>query len=171
MTNDDEVAERVKTLRNHGRMKDGNVREWSFNSRLDNIQAALLDVKLKSFPEEVMRRREIAVLYDEHLREVEGLDLPPGPDADPQHLDVYQNYEVEAERRDELRQHLQASGVHTILQWGGKAIHHFLALGFNVDLPVTDRIIARSFLLPMNTSLSDDDVSYICDVINDFYRN
>jgi dTDP-4-amino-4,6-dideoxygalactose transaminase len=170
VTDDDQVADRVKALRNHGRMDDGGVSGWSFNSRLDNVQAALLDLKLRSFPEEVRRRREIAARYQECLSEIEELRLPPGPNADPLHFDVYQNYEVEAHQRDELREHLKANGVHTILQWGGKAIHHFPALGFDVDLPVTERIISRSFLLPMNTSLTDDDVNYICDLIDAFYR-
>lgn len=171
VTNDERVADRVKTLRNHGRMDDGDVSGWSFNSRLDNLQAALLDLKLKSFPEEVSRRREIAALYHERLAGIAEVRLPPGPRSDPRHFDVYQNYEVEAHRRDELREYLKVNGVHTILQWGGKAIHQFPALRFKVDLPVTERIIARSFLLPMNTSLTDDDVSYICDLIDAFYRS
>jgi len=170
VTNDDGVADRIKTLRNHGRMDDGDVSGWSFNSRLDNIQAALLDLKLKSFPEEVSRRRTLAALYHQHLKGIAGLRLPPDSRSDPRHFDVYQNYEVEADGRDDLREYLKVNGVHTILQWGGKAIHHFPALGFKVDLPVTERIIARSFLLPMNTSLSDDDIAYICYLINDFYR-
>ena len=170
VTNDDYVADRIKGLRDHGRTDTGDVSGWSFNSRLDNVQAALLDLKLKSFPEEVSRRRAIATLYHEYLKGIAGLRLPPDPRSDPRHFDVYQNYEVEADRRDDLRQYLKVNGVHTILQWGGKAIHHFPTLGFKVDLPVTERIIARSFLLPMNTSLSDDDIEYICHLINDFYR-
>lgn len=171
VTNDDDVADGIKTLRNHGRMDDGDVSGWSFNSRLDNLQAALLDLKLKSFPEEVSRRREIAGLYQVRLAAIAELRLLPGPRSDPRHFDVYQNYEVEADRRDALREYLKVNGVHTILQWGGKALHHFPALGFKVDLPVTERIIARSFLLPMNTSLTDDDVHYICDLIDAFYRS
>jgi len=171
VTDDDQIADRIKTLRNHGRMDDGDVSGWCFNSRLDNLQAALLDLKLKSFPEEVRRRREIAAVYQERLAAIGALRLPPSPRSDARHFDVYQNYEVEAHRRDELRDHLKANGVHTILQWGGKALHHFPALGFTVDLPITERIIARSLLLPMNTSLTDDDVSYICDLIDAFYRN
>lgn len=170
VTNDDETAERIGSLRNHGRMDDGNVREWSFNSRLDDLQAALLDFKLPFFDGEIDRRREIAARYQDHLGDLPGLLLPPAPDSDPRHYDAYQNYEVEVDQRDALRDHLKQNGVHTILQWGGKAIHHFPALGFQTKLPVTDRIIAKSMLLPMNTSLPDDDVDYICDVIRGFYH-
>ncbi len=169
VTDDRDVADRIKSLRNHGRMDNGDVREWSMNSRLDNVQAALLDLKLKVYPNEIRRRRHIAQMYQDRLGGIEALRLPPTPGADPRHFDVYQNYEVEALRRDELREYLKANGVDTILQWGGKAIHHFPALGFRVELPVTERVIERSFLLPMNTSLSDDDVSYICDLIDEFY--
>ncbi len=54
---------------------------------------------------------------------------PPAPDADATHFDVYQNYEIEAERRDDLREFLAAHGIGTLLPWGGKAVHQWEALG------------------------------------------
>jgi dTDP-4-amino-4,6-dideoxygalactose transaminase len=100
---------------------------------------------------------------------VPGLLLPPGPDADPDHFDIYQNYEVEAERRDALRAHLDEYGVKTLVQWGGKVIHQFRQLGLNHDLPATEAMSQRYLLLPLNSSLSDDDVHYICDAVRSFY--
>ena len=58
----------------------------------------------------------------------------------------------------------------TIIQWGGKPVHKLSGLGFeNVLLPRTEAIFERCFLLPMNTSLTDEKVDYVCDVIRKFY--
>jgi dTDP-4-amino-4,6-dideoxygalactose transaminase len=170
VTNDDSIAERVRLLRDHGRNAEGEVVAWGTNSRLDNLQAAVLNFKLKSFAQDLQRRRQLARLYDAGLREVRELVLPPGPDSDPQHHDIYQNYEIEAERRDELKQHLERQGARTIVQFGGKAVHQFAGLGFDgVKLPYTERLYQRLLLLPMNTTLSDDDVHYIVAQIKRFY--
>jgi dTDP-4-amino-4,6-dideoxygalactose transaminase len=170
ITNDDAVAERLRILRDHGRGPDGLVGQWGFNSRLDNVQAAILNIKLKRYEDYVAKRRRLAGIYEQRLRSIAALHLPPGPDADPNHFDIYQNYEIEADRRDALRQHLEEKGVRTIIQWGGHTIHQFPALGLRQSCRYTEKMTGRFLLLPMNTSLSDDDVSYICDVIEAFYR-
>lgn len=169
VTNDDKVAERVERWRDHGRDKDGVVVDWGTNCRLDNVQAAVLNFKLKSFDAAIGRRREIARIYDSRLRHIRELALPPGPDADPEHFDVYQNYEMQSKRRDELRAYLEEHGVRTLLQWGGHAVHQFKDLGFNAVLPKTTLMTSRFIMLPMNTSLADEDVNYICDVIAQFH--
>jgi dTDP-4-amino-4,6-dideoxygalactose transaminase len=103
------------------------------------------------------------------LKHLPELLLPPAPDADNDHFDIFQNYEIEAERRDQLREHLERSGVRTILQWAGKTIHQFGGLGLGRPLPYTERMTSRFMLLPMNTALSDEDVHYVCDCIEAFY--
>jgi dTDP-4-amino-4,6-dideoxygalactose transaminase len=169
VTNDDQVAEKMEMWRDHGRNKDGVVADWGTNCRLDNLQAAVLSYKLRKFDAAVARRREIAGIYDRRLRKIDGLMLPPGPDAHPDHYDVFQNYEMQAVRRDELRAYLEQYGVRTLLQWGGRAVHQFDKLGFDVKLPRTTLMTSRFIMLPMNTSLSDEDASYICDVIEQFH--
>lgn len=170
VTNDDNMAEQIHALRDHGRNRDGEIVMWGFNSRLDNLHAAVLDVKLKHYPEVVARRREIARMYEEGLGDLSQLVLPPAPDDDPNHFDIYQNYELEADRRDELRSFLSDRGVGTLIQWGGKAIHHFEKLGMNKHhLPKTDRYFSRFLMLPMNVSLHNDDVSYVIESVREFY--
>ena len=170
LTDDPEMARKMSLLRDHGRDETGLVVTWGLNSRLDNLQAAILNVKLRQLDTEIERRRQIARLYREGLDGLEDIILPPGPDNDPDHFDVYQNYEIESGRRDELRACLEKEGVRTIIQWAGKAIHQFEGLGLgNVHLPFTDRLFTRCFLLPMNTSLTDDEVGYICERIRKFY--
>jgi dTDP-4-amino-4,6-dideoxygalactose transaminase len=169
VTDDDAVARQISLLRDHGRDETGRVVAWGFNSRLDNLQAAILNFKLKSLPADLGRRRAIAARYQRGLGELRQLALPPAPDADPRHFDVYQNYEIEAERRDELKAYLEQQGVRTIIQWAGTPVHQFKELGFKTSLPKTDRFFTRCLMLPMNTTLADEDVDYIVDAIRQFY--
>lgn len=169
-TNDDKNHAMLRQLRDHGRNDDGLVVRWGMNSRLDNLQAAILLTKLKIYPQEMERRRQLARLYRDGLKDLEDMTLPPGPDNDPDHHDIYQNYEVESGQRDALRAHLTANGVRTIIQWAGTPVHQFKDLGLpKFNLPATDRLFQRCFLLPMNTSMTDSEVAYICEVIRKFY--
>jgi dTDP-4-amino-4,6-dideoxygalactose transaminase len=166
------MGEKLFLLRDHGRDEKGEVVTWGTNSRLDNIQAAILNLKMKTFAEELARRREIASMYHNALSGITDLILPPGPDDDKNYFDVYQNYELEAIQRKALRNFLYKRGIQTIIQWAGKAVHQFDSLGFkNVSLPATERFFKRCFMLPMNTALSNEDVEYICDTIQEFYHS
>ena len=170
VTNDDDMARKLALLRDHGRNEEGEVVAWGTNSRLDNMQAAVLDLKLKTFPDDIARRRTIAAMYQNRLSELNQLILPPGPSEDGVHFDVFQNYELEADNRDALKQYLAEHGVGTIIQWAGKAVHQFNGLGFDhVRLPVVEKMTSRFLMLPMHTALTDEEVNYICDRIVDFY--
>jgi len=170
VTNDDEIARKVLLLRDHGRDDTGEVVTWGFNSRLDNLQAAILDLQFRDYDVIITHRRELAAAYQEQLGDLGEVDLPPAPDADSDHFDVFQNYEIEADRRDELRRALAAQGIGTIIQWGGKAVHQFAALGLNRSLPRTDRLFERCLMLPMNMMVSLDDVGFVCSHVRRFYR-
>jgi dTDP-4-amino-4,6-dideoxygalactose transaminase len=171
VTNEPAIAERIAILRDHGRDESGRVVAWGYNSRLDNLQAAVLNFKLTSFPQHIERRRVIAGMYQRGLGALSELALPPGPDADPRHFDVYQNYEIEADRRDELKAHLETRGIRTIIQWAGTPVHQFHELGFTVHLPKTDAFFTRCLMLPMNVALTDEDVAYVIESVQDFYRS
>ncbi|OGQ23347.1 MAG: cell wall biogenesis protein [Deltaproteobacteria bacterium RIFCSPLOWO2_02_FULL_44_10] len=170
VTNDDHVAETVTLLRDHGRNKEGEIVQWGMNSRLDNLQAALLNVNLKYYKESIHRRREIAACYHEELGGLSELTLPPAPGSEKDHYDIFQNYEIEADRRDDLRSFLQSKGVGTLIQWGGKAVHQLKALQFTQKLPATDRLFERALMLPMHAVLSNEDVHYVCQQVKAFYR-
>lgn len=171
VTNDDEVAEQLSLLRDHGRNKDGKVVAWGTNSRLDNLQAAILHFKIKHYPEEIERRRMIAKRYQMGLGDLASLKLPPAPESNGEHFDIYQNYEIAADHRDELKAHLAENGVSTLVQWSGTPVHQFKELGFNEAHPVTDRFFERCLMLPMNVSLSDDEVDYIIEHVRSFYAH
>jgi dTDP-4-amino-4,6-dideoxygalactose transaminase len=171
LTNDYKIHRKMFLLRDHGRDEAGDVVMWGLNTRLDNLQAAILDFKLARYDDETGRRREIARLYQERLGGVTQLVLPPAPDSEPDHFDVFQNYEIEADRRDDLLAYLKENGIGTLIQWGGKAVHQFEKLGLNVRLPYTERMFTRCLMLPMNTSLSDEDVDYVAAIVRQFYAS
>jgi len=172
VTNDDEIAHKTLLYRDHGRDEEtGEVEQWGFNFRLDNLQAAILHLQFKDYDKTIARRRRVASIYDQALRDLPQLTLPPAPDSDPDHFDVYQNYEIEADERDGLREFLKDNGIGTLVQWGGKAVHQWKKLGFDVSLPRTEKVFERCMLLPCNLFLSDDDVRYVSDKVREFYAS
>lgn len=172
LTNDDKVADIVMKLRDHGRGEDGEIVMWGYNSRMDNMQAAILNLKLKTYREDLNKRREIAARYQNNLGDLAQLKLPPAPEENGDHWDIYQNYEIEADNRDDLKKYLEENGVRTIVQWGGKAVHQWEALGFDGStLQNTTHMFKRCLLIPMHTFLTNDDVDYVCNKIRTFYNH
>lgn len=169
-TNSPELTEKIKLLRNHGRLPDGDLSGWSFNHRMDNLHAAWLDLKLNYVPSWIERRREIASIYHQYLGDISEVVLPPAPMEEDAHFDVFQNYEMEAENRDGLRSYLTECGIETLLPWGGKAVHQFPLLNLSdIQLPRTEAILAKALMLPLHCELSDAQVRYVADCVRGFY--
>ena len=170
VTNDKRMHEKVKILRDHGRNEEGIFVEWGFNSRLDNLQAAILNFKLSYYDDEVKRRRDIALIYDKELSSVKQIILPPPP-GNSDYFDVFQNYEIEAEKRDSLKKYLLENGIGTLIQWNGQPVHSLTTLGFKgTGLPYTEEMYKKCLMIPMNTSLSDKEIHYVCKKIKSFYE-
>lgn len=169
LTNDDVMYEQMCLLREHGRNPQGEVVCWGLNSRLDNLQAAFLNYMLKEYDQVVARRRELASLYHGYLSAISQLKLPPAPTTEGNHFDIFQNYEIETESRDELKEFLKKNGIGTLIQWGGKAVHQFSGLNISAQLPYVETMFTKCLMLPMNIFLTDDDIAYIAGVIEKFY--
>src|SRR5262249_38744875 len=136
---------------------------------MDNLHAAILDLKLKKLPALITRRREIAALYHNELAGVRQVALPPPPTAGA-YYDSFQNYEIEAESRDALVNALKAKGIEPLVPWGGKAVHQFKALGLtHFHLSRTESLMARALMLPLHTELNDDQVRYVANAVKAFY--
>jgi dTDP-4-amino-4,6-dideoxygalactose transaminase len=170
LVNDKELYHKIYQIHDHGRDVDGEVKRWGRNSRLDNIQAAILSYKLKTYQNVIDRRREVASIYQSRLENLDEIQLPAGPQDDGDNFDTYQNYELQADNRNELQIYLKDNGVGTLIQWGGTAIHQFTNLGFNQNCPNTERFFERCIMLPMNVFVSNDDIHYVCDKVEEFYR-
>ena len=170
VTSNKDIYEKVYQLHDHGRDTEGHTKSWGRNSRLDNLQAAILNKKFEQYDGVIKRRRAIANIYHENLKELEQLQLPPAPSNSGEHFDIFQNYELQADNRDQLREHLSNEGIGTIIQWGGKAVHQWEGLGFNLKLPKVENFFTKCLMLPMNIFVSDEDIFYICNSIKRFYK-
>ncbi len=171
VTDDEQFAERVRMLRNHGRGTGTDINLWGLNCRMDNLHAAVLDFKLKLLPGWIKRRRSIAKMYHEGLSKISALKLPPQPVDRGDHYDVYQNYEIEAEKRNALQVYLRdKKGIEAVVQWGGKAVHQFPGLGLgHIKLPRTEQLFRDALMLPLYPELKDEQIEYVIRSIGEFY--
>jgi dTDP-4-amino-4,6-dideoxygalactose transaminase len=169
-TNDTEIATKITWLRDHGQDRStGEIRMYGFNCRLDNLQAAYLDMKLRYFADWVHRRREVAAAYEKGLADLAQVSLPHFKEDEHRFYDVYQNYVIRAERRDALVEHLRNSGVEVLISWP-KPVHHHEALGLgHVRLPETERICREVVSLPMNAEISNEQIAYVVETVRRFY--
>ncbi len=170
---DESLARRVRRLREHGSERRYEHLEVGFNSRLDALQAAVLEVKLRHVARWNEERQRRAARYDALLREsgLEGTVAPPTVQPGAQH--VFHQYVVRAPRRDELREHLRARGI-------GSEVYYpvplhlqpcFATLGYRPgDLPETERAAAEVLALPMYPELTDAQQERVVAAIASFYR-
>jgi dTDP-4-amino-4,6-dideoxygalactose transaminase len=167
-TNDDGLARKIRAFRDNGRVESVDVVEcFGWCTRLDNLHAALLNMKFNYFEQWVKRRREVAKMYDEGLSDIPELALPPKSNSD--YFDVYQNYVIRFEKRDELVAHLQKSGVEVLVSWR-VPIHKQKALGLDrFKLPMTERISAEVISLPMYPELTDEEVKFVIEAVKKFF--
>jgi len=153
ITNNPEIAEKIRLLRDHGQKTKTEILGYGWNSRLDNLQAAVLNVKIKYLPQWIERRREIARIYQKELSEIEKIKLPPGPDSDENYFDVFQNYVLRAQKRDELFNFLKENGVETLIK----------------D-PIPNHWQKEVISLPMYPELTDEQIYYTISVVKKFYQ-
>ena len=168
-TNDPEVARMVTLLRYNGEDREtGEYHYHGYTALLDNVQAAVLDVKLRHFVDWVAHRCRIAGRYRGGLAGVGDLRLPHWDD--PRFEDVYQNYVVRTSHRDALREHLRESGVETLLHWPKPVWRHeALKLG-EWHLPNTEAICTEVLSLPMSAEITVDQVDYVVDATRRFFE-
>ncbi|HKV87260.1 MAG TPA: DegT/DnrJ/EryC1/StrS family aminotransferase [Candidatus Dormibacteraeota bacterium] len=168
VTSDSALAERLRELRDHGRISKTGFSGWGWNSRLDNLQAAVLDLKLTKVPGWINQRRRLAAIYDEELAAVPQVKRPPEPDGGP-FFDIYQNYVIEAGDRDKLHDHLASRGIETLIS-PGPVPNHKQPVGLDhFKLPKTEALCARVLSLPLNNELEEDQVLEVAGAIKDFY--
>jgi dTDP-4-amino-4,6-dideoxygalactose transaminase len=166
VTNDLEVAGRVRLLREYG-WRDRYVSDVAgFNSRLDELQAAVLRVKLKYLDEENARRKEIARIYDERLAPTP-LRLPERPCGVES---VYHQYVARCDERESLREYLREHGVGTLVHYP-VPVHLQPAYRNRVTvhrgaLPVTELAARQVLSLPIHPQLSEAQVERVCETIN-----
>lgn len=168
-TDDSEIARRVRLLRYNGEdREDRHFYYHGYTALLDNVQAALLSVKFKYFPQWIERRRAIAELYRKGLERVKETKTPHFDDS--RFFDVYQNYVIRAQRRDELAEFLESNGVETLISWKTPTYREPVMQPNALSLPETETICKEVLSLPMYPELEDSEVEYIIGQVKAFYQ-
>ena len=169
-TDDPEVARFATLLRFNGEDRQtGEFHYHGYTALLDNVQAAVLDVKLRHLPDWIEHRRSIADLYRKGLEGIEGLRLPHFSPSE--YFDTYQNYVIRTDRRDELREYLKVNGVETLIHWKKPMWEHKdLALD-NPRLLETERICREVISLPMSAETTPQHVDTTIGCIHDFFAS
>ena len=164
-TNDGELADAIRSLANYGSQRKYVFKYRGRNSRLDEIQAAILDVKLRHLDEDIELRRAVARRYIEDIKNP-AVTLPKVADWS---AHVFHIFPVLCERRDELQKYLEANGVGTNIHYPIPPHKQECYREWNgLSLPVTERVHAEELSLPMGPCLTDEQVQRVIDVVNGF---
>ena len=165
VTNNEQIAERIKMLRNYGQSKKYYHDFIGYNSRLDEIQAAVLRVKLRYLDEWNDKRREHAKLYNDLLENVSGIETPTEKEF-VKH--VYHLYVIRCKNRNELQNYLSSKGVSTGIHYPipvhlQKAYKH---LEYKEgDFPITEKYAKEILSLPMFPELTDEEIEVVVGLI------
>lgn len=169
LTNDDELAAKLRQLRVHGENPKYFHKWVGFNSRLDTLQAAVLLVKLDALADWSKARRANAEFYDSELDNVDGIITPY---IDPKAVSIYNQYTLICERRDELMKYLQDKGI-------GCAVYYplplhlqecFSDLGYKEgDMPASEALAQQVLSIPIYPELTMEQKQYVTDSIKEFY--
>jgi len=162
-TNDDELAETIRTLANYGSSKKYVFKYTGRNSRLDEIQAAVLNVKLKYLDEDVTLRKDVAKLYIENIKNNK-IKLPIISDWD---ANVFHLFPILCKERDKLQQYLTENGIQTLIHYPIPPHKQECYCDWdNMSLPITERIHNEELSLPISQVMTDAEVMKVIEIIN-----
>lgn len=168
-TNDKELAEKLYLLRNHGLKSRNEVLLWGYNSRLDELQASILNFRLSKISEITEKRRRSAGLYRKKLK-----DIVYCPKDNKGCFDVYHLFVIQTAKRDELKEHLYRNGIQTGIHYP-TPIHMQPCsrhLGYKKgDFPNAEEQSRQILSLPIHNGLSDNDIEYVADKIIEFFSS
>ena len=162
-TNDADLATAVRSLANYGSSRKYVFKYKGRNSRLDEIQAAVLDTKLKYLDEDNLRRREVAKYYIENIKNPE-IILPKVKDWDSH---VFHIFSVRCKHRDELQKYLTENGVQTVIHYPIPPHKQECYKEWNnLSFPITEKIHAEELSLPIGPVISIDDIKVVTQLLN-----
>lgn len=165
VTNDEKLAKTIKSLSNYGSQQKYYNDYLGFNSRLDELQAAFLRIKLPHLAAENDKRRTIAKRY---LSEIKNDKIIlPFYDGSDNH--VFHLFVIRTSKRDELQQYLSENGIQTMIHYPvaphkQNAMEDFHHLSF----PITEKIHDEVLSLPMSSVLTEDEISFVVNVLNEY---
>lgn len=164
-TNDPKLAAAVRALANYGSSKKYVFKYTGRNSRLDEIQAAVLDVKLKYLVEDNAHRKAVAKYYIENINN----PLITLPDTLPYESNAFHLFPILCEKRDELQKYLEENGVGTVIHYPIPPHKQECYKEWNeMSLPITEYIADHELSLPIGPSITIEEVAVVTDLINKF---
>ena len=164
-TNDDELAQKIKALRNYGSHKKYHNVFIGMNSRLDEIQAGILDIKLKFLDEDNQKRKEIAKYYRKNIKN--SSIILPNVYAEDAH--VWHLFVVRTKQRDNFQKYLLDNEIQTIIHYPiPPHKQECYKLWNNLSYPITEEIHKSVLSLPISPVMSDDEVKKVVEVINEY---
>lgn len=164
-TKDSELAKAIRALANYGSAQKYVNQYQGLNSRMDEIQAAFLNVKLRYVDSETLRRQEIANYYIENIKN-DKIILPSAGDSN-QH--VWHLFVIRTANRDELQSYLLEKGIQTLIHYPIPLYKQECYSDMsNLYLPITELIHEEVLSLPISPVMSKEDVVYICETVNNF---
>lgn len=168
-TNSKELHKRVMMLRNYGSVEKYSNECLGINSRLDEMQAAILSVKLNYLQEWNLQRIHLANLYSEELKDIGDLVLPLGAGG---LSHVYHLYVVRTKKRDELKRYLQNHGIETLIHYPVPP-HLQKAYGFygytQGHFPIAEELASTCLSLPLWVGMPEQSVDAVCKKVKDFF--
>ncbi len=164
-TNIDELATKVRSLRNYGSSKKYFNDYIGYNSRLDEIQALFLNIKLKSLDEINLHKRKLASIYLENLN-----DAYIKPVVDKDYYDVYHIFNIRYSHRDKLKEYLNENDIRTEIHYPVAPIHQKATKGLflNVKTPIAEEIHATTLSLPISFFHTEEDIYKVVELMNEF---
>lgn len=169
-TNDEQLYKRSNVIRNYGSQKKYYNEIKGINSRLDELQAGFLSIKLKHLTKWSEQRNHIAVLYNQQLSGVGDVVTPLLANGA---TSVYHLYVIRTNKRDALQQYLNENGVGTLIHYPlpPHLQEAYQELGYKKgDFPLAETIADTCISLPMFPGLTDEQVKQVCDTIKQFYH-
>jgi len=167
-TNDDALSKQIRLLGNYGSGEKYYYETTGVNSRLDEIQAGVLSIKLKSLDRWNEERIQLAALYSNLLKNIEEILLPISS-ADCKH--IYHQYVIQTKSRDALKEHLAKhniqTGIHYPVPPHLQKAYSFLNLPKG-SLPVTEKLSETILSLPIYPGMKNEDVEYVCESIKNY---
>ena len=168
-TNDPALAEKIAMMANHGQKKKYTYEIVGVNSRLDTLQAAILDVKLKYLPQYIAARQEAAAYYDKALGEMAEIEIPVRS-ANSTHVFHQYTIKVKGSSRDVLQKRLATKGIPSMIYYPSP-LHlqnAYRAFGYKEgDLPVAEALSRKVISLPMHTELDEEQLKYIVENVRE----
>jgi dTDP-4-amino-4,6-dideoxygalactose transaminase len=171
ITNDEKLYKKIMMIRDHGMSQKYHHEIVGHNYRMEGIQGAILDVKLKYLDEWTVTRRKNAELYGKYLKDCKEIVLP---EEMPNAKHVYHLFVIRAERRDELMDYLKENEIYTGLHYPIPCHlqNAYKFLGYKEgDFPVSEKYSKEILSLPMSEQLKEDEIKYVSEKIKEFYTN